>query len=395
MRTEQWIEEWGKGFEETKRCTRCVYDEHTPNISFDENGVCNYCHQWDGLDRQYPTGKEGWAILERLAEDINRESRGRKYNVVVGVSGGCDSSYTLHVAKELGLRPLAVHYDNTWNSDVAVRNIRNVLDALDTELFTYVVDNAEADDLFRSFFRARVASLDAATDLGLAATHYKAALKHGIKYIFDGHSFRSEGVAPLGWMYVDDKYIRDIHGHYGQRRLRTYPHLSLALQFRCMVVSKIKRIRPLWYMDYVKEDAKVLLQEKFGWEWYSGHHLENRLTAFKHTYWMPRGFGMDTRVLGYAGLVRSGQMRREDALEKLRKPPAVNFELVDLFKKRLGIADAEFEEVMAAPKRTHLDFKTYKPVFEMLRPLIKIAADRDLVPRSFYLKYACKQKEEA
>lgn len=393
MRSEEWIENWGEGFADKKRCSRCVYDEDTPNISFDENGVCNYCHQWDTLDAQYPTGEKGWAYLEGLAEQIKRESRGRKYNVVVGVSGGCDSSYTMHVAKELGLRPLAVHYDNTWNSDIAVSNIQKVLKCLDVDLFTYVINNEEADDLFRAFFKAGVASLDAATDLGLAATHYKAALKHGIKYIFDGHSFRSEGVAPLGWMYVDGKYIRDVHKRFGTGRLKTYPNLSLSLQFRCMAISKIKRIRPLWYMDYIKEDAKKLIADKYGWQWYGGHHLENRMTAFKHTYWMPRGFKMDTRVLGYAGLVRSGQMSRDEAIGKLKKPPKVDFELVDLYKKRLGISDEEFEAVITGPKRSHHDFKTYKPTFEMLRPLIKIAADRDLVPRSFYLKYACKQEK--
>ncbi|MGE4552572.1 MAG: N-acetyl sugar amidotransferase, partial [Desulfovibrionaceae bacterium] len=214
MRTESWITEWGKGFDDKRRCTRCVYDEDTPNITFDEHGVCNYCHQWDELDRQYPTGEQGWAHMEQLAARINEESRGRKYNVVVGVSGGCDSSYTLYLTKKLGLRPLAVHYDNTWNSDVATLNIRNVLDALDTDLYTYVVDNEEVDDIYRSFFRAGAKELDGITDIALAEVHLRAALKHGIKYIFEGHSFRTEGVAPLGWMYMDGKYIQDLQSKY-------------------------------------------------------------------------------------------------------------------------------------------------------------------------------------
>lgn len=394
MRTEQWIEDWGKGFDDKKRCSRCVYDENTPNIYFDENGVCNYCHQWDQMDRQHPTGEAGWKVMERLADKINSESKGKKPNVVVGVSGGCDSSYTLHVAKKLGLRPLAVHYDNTWNSEIAVMNIRNVLAAMDVELYTHVVDNKEADDMFRAFFLAGAASLDAPTNLGLAATHYRAALKHNIKYIFDGHSFRTEGIAPLGMMYFDDKYIRDVHSQYGTRKLKTYPHLNLAFQFRCMAIAKIKRIRPLWYVDYTKEDVKKFLVKEYGWQWYGGHHLENRIPAFKHTYWMPRGFNTDTRVLGYAGLVRSGQMTRDEAIAKLKSPPNVDFELVDLFKKRLDLSDKIFEQVMNGPKRNHLDFKTYKPIFERLRPLIKIAAERDLVPWSFYLKYACKQDEQ-
>ncbi len=391
MRTERWIEDWGKGFDDKLRCARCVYDADTPNISFDSHGVCNYCHQWDQLDRQYPTGEQGMRALERIAHAINHRSQGKKYNVVVGVSGGCDSSYTLYLAKQLGLRPLAVHYDNTWNSDIAVSNIRNVLDTLETDLHTYVVDNAEVDDIYRSFFRAGAKELDAITDIALTEVHMRAALKHGIQYIFEGHSFRTEGVAPLGWMYMDGKYIQDLHSKYGSGRLKSFPLLKLAFQIRTILINRFKRIRPLWYIDYDKEEAKRFMTANLGWQWYNGHHLENRMTAFHHTYWSPRKFGTDLRVLGFAGLIRAGQMTREDALAELKTPPPVDYQLVDLVKKRLGVSDEEFEQVMEGPKRSYKDFKTYKPTFERLRPLIKIAADHDLVPRSFYLKFACKQ----
>ena len=391
MRTEMWMENWGHGFDEKRRCTRCVYDEDTPNISFDENGICNYCHQWDKLDRQYPTGDAGWKHLQQIANTINATTRGAKYNVVVGVSGGCDSSYTLWLAKELELRPLAVHYDNTWNSDVAVSNIRNVLDALSTDLYTYVVDNAEADDTYRAFFRAGAKELDAVTDISLAEVLLRAAMKHHIKYIFEGHSFRTEGIAPLGWMYMDGKYAMDVHAKYGTRKIPSVPLFKLSFQLRNILFSRIKKIRPLWFVDYDKGKAKEFMTREFGWKWYGGHHLENRMTAFHHTYWAPRAFNTDLRVLGYSGKIRDGQMTKEEALSRLRRPPSVDFGLVDLFKKRLGISDDEFERVMHAPKQSYKDFKTYKPTFERLRPLIKIAADHDLVPRSFYLKFACKQ----
>lgn len=394
MQTEQWLKDWGKNFDTVRRCSRCVYDERTPNIRFDEQGVCSYCHQWQKLDAQHPTGVEGRAHLERVAEEIKAETRDARYNVVVGVSGGCDSSYMLHLTKELGLRPLAVHYDNTWNSDVAVSNIRNVLRALDVDLHTYVVDNVEVDDIYRSFFRAGAKELDAITDIALAEVTMRAAQKHGIKYVFEGHSLRTEGLAPLGWMYMDGKYLRDVQANFGTKKVRTFPTLSLGFQIRQVLFHRLKRFRPLWYMDYNKADAKRLLTERYGWQWYGGHHLENRMTAFHHTYWSPRGFNTDLRVLGYAALVRSGQMARQEALEKLRCPPNVNFGLVELFKKRLGISDEEFERVLTGPKRTYRDFQTYKPTFERLRPLIKIAAERDLVPWSFYLKYACKQNEQ-
>lgn len=392
MSMEPWLERWAaRAIENRKRCSRCVYDDQTPGIIFDEEGVCNYCKQAEELELQFPTGAEGWKILESLADKINNESKGKKYNVVVGVSGGCDSSYTLYIAKQLGLRPLAVHYDNTWNSEIAVSNIRNVLDALDTELSTYVVDNEEMDDIFRSFFKAGVIELDGPTDMALVAVQFRAAMKHGIKYLFSGHSFRTEGVSPLNWNYVDGKYIQDIQRRFGNKPIRSFPNLTLPFQLRCMFFGHIKRIRPLWYVDYVKENAKTFMSEKLGWQWYGGHHLENRMTAFNHTYWVPRGFGQDWRVNGYAALVRSGQMPREEGIRKLQQPPRVDYELVELFKKRLGFSNAEFERYMEAPKNSWQDFNTYKPTFERLRPLFRIASDLGYVPKSFYLKYCFKK----
>ena len=184
------------------RCTRCLYDETTPSITFDHDGVCNYCRLHDDLDAQYPTGDAGERRLRELAEVIKKDGRKRPFDVVVGVSGGCDSSYLIYKAKELGLRPLAVHFDNTWNTTTAVENIHNVLKRLDVQLYTYVVDNEEYDDIYRSFLKAGVPDIEAPTDIALAATLYKAAEQYGIKYIFEGHSFRTEGISPLGWLYM-------------------------------------------------------------------------------------------------------------------------------------------------------------------------------------------------
>src|SRR5437763_716652 len=153
----------------TRRCTRCLYDESVPSITFDENGVCNYCHTHDSLAAEYPVGADGQARLQKIADQIRHDGRGKQYDVVVGVSGGCDSSYLLYLTKHvLGLRPLAVHFDNTWNSTTAVANIQRVLKALDVDLYTYVVDNEEYDDIYRSFLKAGVADIEAPTDIGLA-----------------------------------------------------------------------------------------------------------------------------------------------------------------------------------------------------------------------------------
>ena len=390
---EEWLDRWSENFDtEVQRCTRCVYDANTPSITFDDAGTCNYCHLHDKLEARYPIGAEGQARLKEIVDKIKRRGRRKKYDVVVGVSGGCDSSFLLAKAVEYGLRPLAVHYDNTWNSTIATENIHNVLKALDVELYTEVVDNEEVDDIFRSFFQAGVIELDGPTDIALTAVHYKAALEHGIKYVFEGHSFRTEGVSPLGWSYVDGKYIQSIQSQFGTRKIRSFPNLTFLFQMRCMVLGRIKRLRPLWYIDYHKEDAKRFLSENLGWQWYGGHHLENRMTAFAHTYWIPRGFGMDQRANGYSALARSGQMERDEAIECLRQPPNVDFGLVELFKKRLGITDEEFERVLEMPKKTWKDYRTYKPLFEKLRPMFWLLSEMDLVPKSFYMKYTSKEK---
>jgi len=368
-------------------CSRCVYDESVPGISFDEVGVCNYCDVHDAMDRQYPVGPAGDEILGRIIDRIKAAGRGSKYDCAVGVSGGCDSSFMLHKMVELGLRPLAVHFDNTWNSPIATQNIYNVLQSLGVELSTLVVNNREYDDLYRAFLLAGLRDVEAPTDIGLAATLYRAAEKHGVKYIIEGHSFRTEGIAPLGWIYMDGRYIKSVHDQYGTRPLKTYPNMSLAEMLRWSTVRGIRRIRPLYYMDYQKNAARALLTERLGWEWYGGHHLENRFTAFWHTYFLPRRYGIDARLLGHAAMVRSGQLGRDEALADLATPVEFDPEILELVKKRLGFTDAEFDAVMSLPHRNYWDFKTYKKTFERLRPLFWVLYKLDRFPKSFYMKF--------
>ncbi len=371
----------------TRRCTRCLYDETVSAISFDDQGICNYCHLHDQLEREYPTGEQGQKHLKALAERIKKEGRRKKYDVIVGVSGGCDSSYMLYLAVQLGLRPLAVHFDNTWDSTVAVENIHNVLKKLDVDLYTYVVDNKEYDDIYRSFLKAGVPDVEAPTDIGLAVTLQRAAEQYKIKFIFEGHSFRTEGISPLGWIYMDGKYIESVQKQYGTYPLKTFPNMWLSDFLKWSVVNQIERLRPLYYVNYVKKEAMVLLTRELGWEWYGGHHLENRFTAFWHTYFIPQRFGLDTRLLGYAALVRSGQMSRDQGLELIQQPQAYDPEMVEVVKKRLGFSDDEFEQLMHLPKKTYRDFKTYKKTFERMRALFWLLYKLNRVPKSFYLKY--------
>ena len=371
-----------------KICSRCIYDERVNGIHFDQNGVCNYCLQVDNLKEQYGTGvAKGDAELERLVGEIKAKGKKRKYDCVVGVSGGTDSSYMLYWAVQQGLRPLAVHYDNTWNSAIANENIRKVTKKLDIDLFTYVVDNKESDDIFRSFFKAGVAEIEASTDLALAEVLYRAAAKYGVSYVIEGHSFVNEGITPVGRNYFDGKYIRSIHKKYGSVKMKSYPLMTFARFMYWTVFKKIRKIRPFWYMDYSKEDAKQFLMDEFDWKYYGGHHLENRMTAFYHSYYLPNKFNTDMRNNTLSAQVRRGVADRSEAWKEYNTEPHLEDDLLQYFKKRLQLSDEEFERIMKEPSRSWYEFPTYKKRFEKLRPLFKVLADANLVPMSFYLKY--------
>ena len=374
-------------------CTKGLYDNSVPDIVFDEDGVCNYNNLITEMSEIYPGGVKGEKELQSIVDEIKKAGKGKKYDCVIGVSGGCDSSYLIYLMKEVyGLRPLAAHFDNTWNSSIATENIRKVLTALDVDLFTIVVDNKEYDDIYKSFIEAGVPDIEAPTDIALAATLYKASAKYNIKYLLQGHNFRTEGNAPLGWLYMDGGYIADVHKKFGKIKMKTYPNLWFSRFMKYILVNRIKRIRPLYYLDYNKEEVKEFLKEKFDWEWYGGHHLENRFTAFYHSYFLPRRFGIDQRVNGFNALVNNGQMDREEALKELSTPPHFSDENLEYVKKRLGYSDERFEELMNSPKKFYTDFKTYKPRFEKLRPFFYLMYKMDLVPYGFYKKYTSKNK---
>lgn len=369
-------------------CSRCLFDEDVPNITFDEKGECSYCNLYDSLEEQYPnTGPEGKAAYDKLINEMKAAGKGKKFDCVVGVSGGCDSSYLLHTLVSSGVRPLAVHFDNTWNSSIATQNIHKVVNKLGVELSTYVVNNKEYDDIYRAFMLAGLPDIEAPTDIGFISALYMAAEKHGIKHLVEGHSFRTEGVSPLGWLYMDGKYIESVHKQYGTRPMKTFPNMTLWRFIRWSALRGIKRVRPLYHLDYDKPATKVMLKEKYDWEWYGGHHLENRFTAFYHSYYQPKRIGVDQRVNGFSGMVRSGQMTHDEAYAELAKEPHLDENILDLVKKRLNFSETEFNEVMNGPIRSWQDFKTYKKTFERLRPLFYILVKAGRVPESFYVKF--------
>ncbi len=376
-----------------KICTRCIYDENTPGIVFDSDGVCNYCRLIERLEDDLKTGSaEGEERFLKIVDEIKRAGINKKYDCVLGVSGGTDSSYMVYKAVMLGLRPLAVHYDNTWNSAIATENIRKVLSKLNVDLYTHVVNNKEVDDIFRSFFKASVPDLDCPTDLALAEVLYRAADKYGVKYILEGHSFKAEGISPLGAAYIDGRYICEVQAEFGNHAMKTFPNMKLMSFLKWIVIKRIRKIRPLWYMKYSKEEAREFLEKEFSWQYYGGHHLENRMTAFHHSYYNPIKFGIDNRNNSLSASVRSGNISREKALELYATPPFLEDELLEYFKKRLDLSDEEFKAIMDLPRKSFRDYKTYKKTFEKLRPFFWLMYKMNLVPESFYIKYTSKNE---
>jgi len=379
--------------EGSKICTTCIYDENVPAIKFDDEGICNYCGMIEDLKTQYKTATpEGEKDFFEIVEQIKKDGRKKKYDCVIGVSGGTDSSYMIIKAIEWGLRPLAVHYDNTWNTAIATENIRKILGKLNVDLFTHVVDNKEADDIFKSFFLANVPEIDGSTDIALAETLYRAASKFGVKYILEGHSFIAEGVSPLSSAYVDGAYIKNIHKMFGKIKMKTFPNMNFASFMKWILVKRIKKIRPLWYIPYSKQDAQAFLEKEYGWTYYGGHHLENRMTAFNHSVYFPQKFGIDQRNNSLSASVRAGLLSKKAAIEEYNSDPLIEDDLIDYFKKRLDLTDQEYADIMNGDRKTYKDYPTYKKRFEKLRPLFFLLAKANLVPMSFYIKYTSKSE---
>jgi hypothetical protein len=369
-------------------CTRCIYDSRIASISFDQHGVCNYCRQVEDLERQYGTGQErGREALRAIIEEIKKSGAGKKYDCVIGVSGGTDSSYLVLKAAEWGLRPLAVHYDNTWNSSIATQNIRKLTASFGVDLATHVLDNKEADDIKRAFMLAGVAEFDADTDIAFVQVLRSTAARVGVKYILEGHSFKAEGLSPVGQNYLDGGYVADVQRRFGKLRLKTFPNLTFWQFMKWVLIYRQKFIRPLWYIAYSKEEARRELSQRTGWRYYGGHHLENRASTFAHTVWLPQRFQTDYRNLSLAAAARAGLMSREEALAIYSEPVVPDPELIAYVKKRLSLSDAEYARIMVSPIRTFRDFHTYKRRFELMRPLFYVLAKANLVPMSFYLKY--------
>jgi hypothetical protein len=377
---------------DSKICSRCIYDHSIPDIAFDENGICSYCNLLDDIQRTYGTaGEKGQFLFENVLTEIKQKGKGNKYDCIIGVSGGTDSSYLLYASVKLwGLRPLAVHFDNTWNSSIASMNIYRVLNSLNIDLYTHVVSNKEMDDIYKSFFFAGVPELEASVDLGYAYLLRKIAQKFRVKFILEGHSFLEEGITPLGKNYFDGRYIKSIHKKYGIVNLKTYPLMTFSRFVRSILFFSPRFIRPLWYVKYTKIEARKILTQEFDWQYYGGHHLENLMASFLHRVYLPQKFHIDLRLNEISAMVRTGQITREKGLALFNDPTADSRILVEYVTKRLGLDLGKYEEIMNAEPKYWQSFPTYKRYFEFFGAFFLLMAKFNRVPMSFYIKY-CKR----
>jgi N-acetyl sugar amidotransferase len=338
-------------------------DTSDPEIQFDEHGVCSHCRTYDDLVKRFVfTGDQGQQKLQQIVEVIKQDGRDKKYDCVIGVSGGVDSTYTAWLVHQLGLRPLAVHLDNGWDSELAVSNIHHALRKLDIELYTHVIDWEEFKDLQLSFLRASTPDSEIPSDHAIAALMRIMADKIGVRHILIGFNVKTETHLPRAWSrgHYDWKYIRGVHQQFGHKKLRTFPHLGFWTYKRYELTQN--EVHILNYVDYRKSEAVPFLERELGWRNYGGKHFESIYTRFYQGYILPQKFGFDKRRCHLSSLICSGEISRDAALRELQNPPypleQQEEDKVYVLKK-LGLSAEEFEALMALPKKTYLDYPNF------------------------------------
>lgn len=355
-----------------QRCINCVMDTTDSKITFGPDGVCDHCTTfYRSVRPNWHADERGRAPLEQMLARIRRAGAGRQFDCIIGMSGGIDSSYLTYLAKEqFGLRPLVFHVDAGWNSQIAVNNIEKLIDALGLDLYTEVIDWDEMRDLQLAFFKSGVPHVDTPQDHAFFATMYKFAEQHQVRYILTGSNLSTECVRnPIEWMYYQSDSIQllDIHRRFGTRPLVRFP-LTTILHHKVYLpyVKRIRVVTPLNNVPYVKADAMRLLQERFGWQPYPQKHFESRFTKFYESYWLPRKFGFDVRKVQFSSLILTGQMTRQEALERLAQPSYDEATIAHEFEyvaSKLGISVAELQSYFEAPNKSYKDYRSQQSIY--------------------------------
>lgn len=364
-------------------CSRCVMDTSDPDIQFFPDGRCTCCRHYDEVStKDLHSDDVGQAALLNLIDEIKRRGIGNDYDCLIGMSGGVDSSYVAYlVAKKFGLRALAVHLDNGWNTELAVANVEQLVKTLDIDLVTHVLDWNEFKDIQVSFIKSGISNIEIPTDHAIWAVLLKTAAKMKIPFVIAGNNVVTESIMPKSWLYgsKDSKLIKGIHKRFGKLVMRSYPSLSTFDYVNYLIVRGIRWVPILNYIDFNKDEAKNLLMSELGWRDYGGKHYESVFTRFFHANYLPERFGFDLRKAYLSALVCSGQISRSDALEELKSPPASDEVLKrdrEYVLKKLGLAENEYKDIMSEQTKTYRDYPNNDSLWLRFSGIVKWARSR-------------------
>jgi len=348
----------------------------SPNITFDEKNICNYCHAYDENVKLYGyKGEESRKELKKLVKKMKKDGKGKEYDCVLGISGGVDSAYMAYIASRLGLRILAVHVDAGWNSEIAVDNIKKMCNKLNLDLHTIVVDWPSMKELQRAYMFSGLANLDVPQDHAFIAGVYEFARKNHIKYILNGSNLATEGILPenFGHANIDFRHIKSVYKSKGRGKkiFNKYPHLSLP--YYLYMKRSIVQVKLLNYVPYSQKKAIDVLKKEFDWNYYGGKHFESRFTKFFQSYYLPHKYGYDKRRAHLSSLVVSGELTREEALSMMADtsiyPEEEMLDDKDYIIKKLDISQEEWESIMSS---SVVSDSAYKGNTKILNRLVKL-----------------------
>lgn len=368
---------------EYRACTRCIMDNSVKEIEFDENGVCNFCHTYDEhISKDLYYDKNGLERLDKLISAIKKRGKGKEYDCLIGLSGGVDSTYVAYLVKmKYGLRPLAIHLDNGWNSELSVANIEQIVKRLDIDLYTHVLDWQVFKDIQVSFLKSSMANVELPTDHAIWAVLLHTAAKRKIPYIISGHNIVTEAIMPESWIYPskESRIIKGIQKKFGHQNIKSFPRLTTFNYVDYLLFRGIRWIPILNYHPYSKVEAKKTITDELGWRDYGGKHYESIFTRFFHAYYLPVKYGYDLRRPYISALILSGQMTREQALIEIAQPTAPEKMLKDDLEyviKKLNLSPEEFDKIMKAPIKSFSDYPNNHALWSRLDWFVKLARQK-------------------
>lgn len=353
-------------------CNRCIMDTTDPKIVFDDNGNCNHCNS--ALNRaktMWFPNSEGEKRLDAIIKEIKKSQKNKEYDCIIGLSGGVDSSFLAYKVVQLGLRPLVVHIDCGWNSELAVKNVENIVRKLNLDLHTHVVDWQDMKDLQLAYFKANVANQDVPQDHAIFSALYSYAVKKNIKYVFSGGNFATECILPQSWGYnaLDYKNLKAIHRKFGLRKLKKYPRVTFFKRYIYFpYIRKMNIVRLLNMIPFNKDNAIAIMKNELDWQYYGGKHHESRFTKFFQAYYLPHKFGYDKRRAHLSSLIVSKQLSREDALAEMSQeiyPDNSHKDDMDYVAKKLGVSPEDFEKIIAMPNKSYSDYSNNESLFKL------------------------------